>query len=418
MNGELRPEDGDDGADELAATESLRKRRTKRHLFLSLAAIVIFGSSFAALYYQTQDEPEPPPTPTRSPSASPTVADVQPTILVQATGDEGATANMLTGVGAGPEPRAILISMPGDLILNGATPGSSLYMPLADIDTRSVGPIMSATLGVRIDGSWNMDRKAYAGLIDSIGGVSVTVPQRTRVRDGSGQVVLALPPGRSQLTGADGSWYAVGTINDETPSAAEARAALVFNEVLQGLPTNTTAVRETLTSLGALAPATIPTQDLADYLVQLTTAMRTGETDAFRLPTTTIPIGRDKFEWTDFAQATPLLRRSLPLAQWSTQDGNPPRVLVMNGTARPGYIGSTRAAIAGLGFLFVDGRGTPTSARSQSEVQVRGVQPWGKQVAAALDLPDSAITSQPVREQPDGPPWANVDVTLGQDYSP
>ena len=410
-------------ADQSHAHESDRRRRTARHLLLSLAAVVIFGGAITALAVSNQDDAGPVPSPSSSssasPSPSPTLAAQQPTILIQASGDAGASVNLLTALSVQQDPTAIMITLPPDLMVS--APGvdsESIRTTVSSIDTLRAPSAVSATLGVRIDGSWRLDRKALAGLVDAAGGVSVTLTDPVKVRDGSGDVVLNLRAGVTDLTGAQAAWYAVGEVKGEDQTDQTERGLLVFSKSLSALPNSVTNIRETLTSLGALAPTTIGAQALAEYLADYRNAMNEDRIDAFAIPTTSVALGLTVYEWVNFNAATPALRESLPLALWDTAAGSPPRVLVTSGTGQPGLIGSTRVAIEGLGYIFVDGRGTKVKSADTSQVEVRGEEPWGQNVATALGLEPESVTNEPLSEPPQGRPWADVDVELQSDYRP
>jgi anionic cell wall polymer biosynthesis LytR-Cps2A-Psr (LCP) family protein len=403
--------------------ETSRKRRTTRHLLLSLAAVVIFGGAITVL--AISDQEGAPPNPGRgsstsaSPSPSPTLGWVQPTILIQASGDAGSAVNLLTALSVEADPKAIMITLAPDLMVS--APGvdsESIRTTVSSIDTLRAPSAVSATLGVRIDGSWRLDRKALSGLVDAGGGLSVTLTEAVRVRDGSGEVALNLKTGVNSLTGAQAAWYAVGKINGESPVDQTERALVVFSDSLAALPNSVTAIRETLTSLGALAPTTIGAQALAEYLVEYRNAMNSGRRETFPIPTTSVALGPTQYEWVDFNRATPKLRKTLPLALWNTSDGSPPRVLVTNGTERPGLIGSTRISIENLGYIFVDGRGTKAETDAKSAIAVRGEEPWGLDVAKSLDLRAKSVSNAPNGLPPEGRRWAYVDVQLQENYEP
>lgn len=404
----------------LTSQEHTRRRRTTRHLMLSVMAVLIFGGAIGALYWTDGESAPTVPAATPSPSPTPTVAVVQPTVLIQASGDSGAEATLLTSLSPGESPQAILISLQPDLMVS--APGAdseSVRTTVSSIDTLRAPSAVSATLGVRVDGSWRLDRKALAGLVDAAGGMTVRNKRVIRVRDGSGDVVLRIKSGRNQLTGAEASWYAVGQVNGQSESGAMARGLEVFKHSLGELPDDVTQVRETLTALGALAPTTIGAQALAEYLVDLGKALRSGNAVAYPVPTSSISIGESNYHWVDFNRATPKLRKTLPLAQWNTATGLPPRVLVTSGTQQPGLIGSTRVPIERLGYVFVDGRGTATNKTTKSTITVRGIQPWGQTLATALDLPEDSVGAVAgVSTPPSGRPWADVDVALQSDYTP
>lgn len=387
---------------------------------LTVMALAMFGGAIGALYWSGGESPPPSPSASGSPSPTPTVAAVQPTVLIQANGDAGAEVNLLTALTPDATSQAVLIWLQPDLmVLAPGAASESVRATVSSIDTLRAPSAVSATLGVRVDGSWRIDRKALAGLVDAADGYTVRSKKRILVREGSGDVVVRIKPGKNELTGAEASWYAVGDVRGQSESDARARGLAVMEHSLGELPSDVTKVRDTLTALGALAPTTIGAQTLAEYLVDLGVALRAGKTISFPVPTTVIPIGETNYQWVNFNRATPKFRKTLPLAQWNTNPGRPPRILVMSGTGRPGWIGSTKVAIEGLGYVFVDGRGTPVKKDGETSISVRGIQPWGVALAAALELPAGSVGNVVDGTAPSaGRPWAEVDVVLQADYVP
>ena len=218
--------------------EQHRLRRTTRHLILSLAAVALFAVAFAAIYLWSADKGDPPvPQPSASvtASASPTVPPVAPnreTLLLQATTDAGAVGNLLTGLPPDlPQAtrKATVMPLRSDLIVSAPGTGPEpLLSTVAGLDTQRPAATVSATLGVRVDVSWRMDRKALAGLVDAVGGLPVTLPEPLRIRDETGAVILRLRAGRQRLSGADASWYALGTVRGQSVVATTDRFETVI----------------------------------------------------------------------------------------------------------------------------------------------------------------------------------------------
>lgn len=393
------------------AAEELRRRRTARHLGLSITAVVLFGLAVAVLYWSLDRSPDPPPASQDKPAA---VAD-RATLLIQVTTPQGAVGNVLTSVA---DPATTLL-LPQNLVLSSRdSPPQPLRDSVAGIDTLRAAGMVASTLGVRVDASWRLDRKALAGLVDAVGGVAVSPPRRRVLRDDQGQAVLRVRPGRQRLSGSPASWYAVGQVRGEDAADAAVRFADVLRPTLARLPKDESAIREALTALGALSPSTVSTQALSRLLVDLSAGMAGGG-DPVRLPVTTIGRGPGSLAWTDYDSATPLLRQQMRDSLWLAGGDVPPRVLVAAASGPPGRIMSTRSAVQDAGFVWVDGRGTPAAARARSSIQVRGDPRWGRVLADALDLPRSVI-SGPARPGPLplGRPWADVDIVLGRDYRP
>lgn len=409
--------------------ERHRLRRTTRHLLQSVGAVVLFGLALVGLYFLVPRTPDPPPpVPNPTPSGSP-VQPQQQTLLIQATTAAGALGSVLTGYAPAAGGSGVLLAVPADLVV--AAPGvppQPLQQTVATIDTLRSATTLAATLGVRVDATWRLDRKALAGLVDSVSGITVTVPSRVRVRDEEDEVVLVLRPGRQRLSGTDASWYAVGSVPEQTDLAATARFDEVLLRTLARLPDSDVAIRESLTALGALAPSTIATQDLATYLRDLSATIRAGALVRGAIPSTQVRLGlsRDEdgvttqitYRWTDYREATPLIRAALPAALWQVGVQGPPRVLVLAEAEQPGWLGYADGALTGAGFVFVDGRGTRHGTGERSHVLGRGSAARAPEAAATLGIPEEQVETSKAQPVPVGRPWADVDVNLGRTWTP
>lgn len=402
-------------ADEHA--EQHRLRRTTRHLILSVAAVAVFALAFASLYWWTgRSAPQPDPTPA-PPSPSATVAPDQETLLIQATTPVGAEGNMITAVPTDMS-SATLLPLPADLMVSaGDVLPEPLRLSVASLDSQRPATLVGATTGIRIDASWRMDRKALAGLVDSVGGVTVMIDRRTRILDDQGAVALTLRPGRQRLSGFAASWYAVGEVPRDDAAAATARFTQVMSSTLRRLPDSDIEIREALTALGALAPSTIGAQELATYLLDLSRALRAGEGQTVLLPVTEVPLRDESPAWLDYAGATPLIRDTVPYALWRAGVDGPARVLVMAPEGDPGILGYVRGRLSAAGLTFVDGRGTDARAQARTVIQSRGDRALGRQVKAALGSPRARLSQVPAVPLT-GMPWADADVILGRSYRP
>lgn len=399
--------------------EALRRRRTARHLGLSVGAVVLFTVALGALYWGFGGRSHPP-APGPAPSPSPSVATMQPTLLVQVTTPDGAVGNLLTAVVDGPTARASFIELPDTLVVASRdSPPQPLRRTVFGIDTLRPVRAVAETLGVRVDAAWRMDRKALAGFVDAVGGVTLDMPARLVLRDSEGVVVLRLPAGKQTLSGTAASWYAVGDAKGQDAAEVVSRFSQVLAAAIGDLPRDEPSIRETLTALGALSPSTIATADLSAYLFDLATSLTAGTADQQVLPVSPAGSSRATPVWTDYNRATPMLRGLFSRAQWTAGRDGPPRVLVQAADEPPGLILSARAPIQSIGYVWVDGRGTDVATRADSTVQVRYKSQWGSEVAAVLGLSaESVITSDGTGPVESGRPWADVDVRLGRDYRP
>jgi len=122
--------------------------------------------------------------------------------------------------------------------------------------------------GVRIDGSLVLQRLALAGLIDSVRGIDIVNPTSLHVSIQENEIAT-IPAGEVHLDGGHGAAYALTRVTKEPQIARTTRMNLVLQATFAKLPTNQQRMKEVLSSLGSLSRTTVPTADVANYLVRL-----------------------------------------------------------------------------------------------------------------------------------------------------
>ncbi len=428
------------------------ERRIGPHVAATAAFAAVFLLALMALFLIDSDTPGPSGQP--SPTPSPQQVG-QETLLVQVTLERTRAASMLIATGGDPD-RAVLLDLPQDMLL---VDGPN-YTPLLDTNL-SLNPRLTTqatenTLGVRVDGSWRMERKALAGVVDSVGTVSVVLEAPAVFLDTLGQPVLTLPKGTSALSGPQASWYAVGIVQGEADPIAgmQRRATEVFTKVVAQLPQDDEAIAAMLTSLGSLSNPLNGTSDVSEQLLALRNDLVEGAVQPAFLPFRTSEVGDPvvtrqeldggpearvgAFRVADYERAEPLLRQAFASAPRVAEVDGPPRVLVWNSTPEPL---STHVALIELfdgGFIAV-GAGAWSPAQALSQLNGVGYLPSGLSftggVAEALRLtaaeefgdtgtmtptpePEPTVTQVPMMPEPDRKPLGDVDVVLGADYKP
>lgn len=218
-----------------------------------LAVVVV--ATVAILVTQQTPAPAPSPTVVPVPEGS--------TLLVQLRGTELlAMGSVLTGVD---QQRGL----------------EELYWR-ADwwIDQDGVQEISAAELGrkpvpyvmttlqnqaqVRVDDAWVLDRLAFAGLVDAVGGVRIDLPRTTAYLNETGAPVL-LNRGMHTMTGAQAADFVLDPSLKAEPIRL-ARFRAVWDQIVRRFPTDQEKARTLVVSLGALSKSTMNTEDLADYL--------------------------------------------------------------------------------------------------------------------------------------------------------
>ena len=391
--------------------EELRRRRTSQLVGASIVIALIFGIALLVLQLSSSNSsPNPDVSPTQSPTTNPEPLEtVMIRVVDESDGEARVAGNMLTGIGTESVVDAVVLPMPDNLVVASndvsprplRRPGAG---PRGSVDT------VAATLGVRVDASWNLERKALAGLVDGVGGLFIDVPKRTVVRSNDGEVVDRFPKGRQRMSGTPASWYAVGQVRGQTAQDAMRRFESVMLASLSELPQREADIRQTLTALGALSPSTVPSEELSGYLLKLSGEIADANYQAVSLPVTDI----GELAWTDYPQATPLLEKVMPENLWAITEVSPPRALVTAQVRPPGLIASTRDALIAVDFEWVDGRAVDVTNTQKTRILVNGPSDWGFTVAEALDLPRDTVKVNGKNSKRQA--LADVEVILGSEY--
>jgi hypothetical protein len=324
-----------------------------------IAAVVIVASVVAGvLLSRDRVETAEPPVATSSAEATAPTAPVplvdqrQVTLLLTVRdAQRAAVSTVLIGVGGNTGFVAELL-LPRDLLLPTVPP-----MRLEQVDdptgARTPEQPVETLLGVQVDVILDLDRLAWAGLIDATG---------SRV--------------------------------DVTAAESPASFALVLDRVLKGLPYDEETVGELLTGLGSMARTTVTNEDASYVLAQVGRHLRSLEVRRQALPVTFLRAGDARVAVTDLAAATELTKELFPLALLEPGHSGDPRVVLQRAGATIGAATATRLALVGGGFGVVEDRADAAPV-AQTQVVVpssaEAAMATGRDVAAALGLPPSAV---------------------------
>ncbi|TAK68897.1 MAG: LytR family transcriptional regulator [Actinomycetota bacterium] len=397
--------------------EAVRRRRNRRHLTVTaVLAAVLVGAVLVVVW--TLGRPETPgaaPAPTPTPSS--TWFDQQRTLLVQVRDDDGlTTGTVLLAVGGGPG-SVVQLTLPPNLTVDVAGAGTVTLANAARLpDTLASVDAVSDLLGVRVDGGLALDRLAFAGLVDAIGGVTMDVATGLTRTTPDGKTTLLVPAGRQTLSGVAAADYVTTLGPGEGQAALTARFVAVLDEVIRRLPEDPPRLRAVLTSLGALSRTTIPTDDLTAMLLELRSRLLAGAPKTDELPTTSLDIAIPPTSRIRARDAAALTRDLFPEALRDASDGTTRvRVLVQNGVGTPGLGGLARDRLYEGGLTYVNGGNADSFGHTDTVVVVAADDPQGPKnaaaVVAALDVPPSAVR---VSEQTQR--IADVVVVLGSDF--
>lgn len=372
------------------------------------AALVVW-----ALVSAPPTGPQPP-----QPAPLPTAFAEQRTMLLQVRNDADLGAdNMVAGVGGGLPPAQLLVA--SQLIVDVPGAGQQTLAQSARLLDRSASQdALSDLLSLRIDGTLSLARLALAGMVDFVGGVTVTVDQPITVTDDDTEVeTVVVPAGTHLLDGTQAATYALAWLPDEPEAARMARYSQVMTAAIEGLPDDALRIQEMLTSLGGSARTTASTSDVAEFLLAMRTSIRNGGQQVRVLPTTEIEAGQSlAVVRVDLVAADAVLSSLLPQAMLSGSDANA-RVLVQNGVGTPALGASARDRLVDAGMVYVNGGNAAQFGQKETLVIIaddtQASVDVGEEVAEALEVP---VTSVQVAE--DGQNVADVVVILGKDYEP
>lgn len=161
----------------------------------------------------------------------------------------------------------------------------------ADLGRKPVPFAMTAVQNqtqVPVDGAWVMDRLAFAGLVDAVGGVRLDLPSRTAYLNDRG-VPEILEAGPQTMAGAKAADFVLDpSLRNE--GIRLRRFQSVWDQILRRFPTDQEKARTLVVSMGALSKTTMTTDQLADYLSTAKSLRVTGE-----YAQRTVPLTSDNF---------------------------------------------------------------------------------------------------------------------------
>jgi hypothetical protein len=330
----------------------------------AVVVVVVVAASVLAGVLLSRDRvvTSTPPAATASASSTaaatpiPLVDQRQVTLLLTVRDEErSAVSTVLIGVG-GDTGFVAELMLPRDLLLPTVPP-----MRLEQVDdptgARTPEQPLETLLGVQVDVIVDLDRLAWAGLIDATGS-------------------------RVDLSAA------------EDPGSF----ALVLDRVLKGLPYDDETVGELLTGLGSMARLTVTNEDASYVLAQIGRQLRSLDVRREVLPVTYLRAGEARVAVSDLAAVTEVTRELFPLALLEPGHAGIPRVVLQRAGATLGAATSARLRLVAAGFGVV-GDLAPLQSAPRSRILVPDESPEaraaGLDVAAALGLPESAVAVDP-----------------------
>ena len=277
---------------------------------------------------------------------------------------------------------------------------------------------VSDALGVLVDGTWTISAEALARLIDSAGGVQVTV-DRDVLGAGSaaaGATVL-ITAGAQKLNGAMAATYATYLADGEPEAKRLARFGDVLSEVVAGLPADSSQIAATVGGLGSGSAATMKLDRIGSLLDGLRADAMAKTLIVQNVPTRSLDGGGSGSAQVVDPAAEAMMSSGFAGSRPAKRASGDVRVLVQNGVGTPGLGEFARTALVKDALSYINGGNARTFGYQTSLILISDATPLareqGSSVAKALGLPESDI-----QIAGSGQSLADVIVVLGADFQP
>ena len=392
---------------------------TSRHRLLIVSGVVAGLVAAVFLVWAVFGKPRNNFDPVPTPSATAT-GPIQPTLLWLVQDKEGvAVDDALLSVG-GSVKHANIITIPSTVVVDVATGGTLPFGQIARLpDADGPANALSDAIGVNVDGTFAMNTLAFSGLVDAVGGITADVDVDVLETEPDGTQQVVVPAGKAVvLQGPEAAAYATYLAPGEPEEARMARFTQVLRLTVAKLPSDVTKVESILSGLGASARSTVPTADVAAFLVKLQADVLVDNAAYKNLPTKQIDAGGTVTAYgVDQVAAAAMVQELLPDAARVPGPNSKVRVLVQNGVRTPGLNAAARQLLVDAGFTYVNGANASVSNLQTTQIVVPDSsdesRKWGTDIATALGVPatDVVVDSS-------GQSVADVIVILGADFTP
>lgn len=223
---------------------------------VTLLGLVILAIVAILVARQDDDVPTPTPTGTATPTSATLLVQVRDSSLL-------ALGSVLMGIN-GERDRLDQLWWSPEWWIDQV---GSQEVSAADLGRKPVPFVMSAVQNqsqVPVNDAWVMDRLAFAGLVDALGGVRVDFANRTAYINDKGLPEI-VPAGTVSLAGAQAADFIFDpSLRNET--ARLRRFQAVWDQIVRRFPNDPEKARTLVVSLGALSKSTLSTDELAAYL--------------------------------------------------------------------------------------------------------------------------------------------------------
>ena len=378
-----------------------RKRRIRGGALSALVAVAI---GIAGLVFHAATAPASHP-------GGPAVRTQQ--TLLFAVSDDANTEGVLLAADPAAHTASVTL-LPSQLITT--VPGRG-QMGLGHALTLA-GDLPAATVsdmldGVTVDGSWSLSAQAFTQLIDSVGGLPLTLNANVATNG----LILA----SAGTTGTQSGRVALAYAQTQGPSEVEparlARLQQVLDALIAALPTDPAKLAATIGALGAGSTSSETPDRVAGLLEELAKVHNSagGATDSI-VPVQPVDAGGSTSAYRiDDASLSAYLKQNLAASLPDDGTGAATSVFVYNGNGEPNVGALVRAQLIRKNMRFAGSANETSFDRQTSVVLVKDASPasiaTGRKVAAAMGLPASAVQINPENQN-----IADVVVLVGADY--
>ncbi|MDP3972060.1 MAG: LCP family protein, partial [Candidatus Nanopelagicales bacterium] len=236
------------------------------------------------------------------------------------------------------------VSAPGGTVPEVSAPGEAAQpdplkatITLADSGgdaPQAVQSRVAAQLGIEIPNGLILDRLAFAALVDAAGGVTVDVPRPIYGKGPTGKRALLFPAGVQQLQGPAAADYAAFLGPGENQSERMVRFSQVWSQVVAGLPSDDSRMRNVIGSLGSLARNSTTVGVMSEILLRYQRAQREQTLLTGSLPARAVGTGKLAVFTPDPVATVAISQRLFPgLQAIPGVDGVAPRVRLVGAGA-------------------------------------------------------------------------------------
>lgn len=388
-----------------AEAEQARRRRLLQILAGVAAAVVFLG---AVVLLVTRGGGTTPPSATAGRTQKTLALGVAPL-------HAGSIVSALLGTDPTKNTGTTLL-LPSRLLVDAAGSGTVFFGQTSTLGKNVPAEALTDSLDVTVDGTWSLTPSGLASLVDDVGGVEVAVNAQITVRNPNGSRSVLLSPGTQKLQGPAAAAYALYLAPRETEVSRLARFNQVWQGVLSGLPTSSSAMAPLVGRLGDRSLATVSDASLSTFLASLAKATQSQNTTSQVLPTQTLDLGGGQTSYlVDQAKAGVVIDAAFANSKPVKTGVAQVRVLVQNGVGTPGLGADAFRQLHQAGFAFVPGGNANHFGYKKTVILIPdGSSTWiaqGQKVAKMLGVPASAVMINP-----QGLTVADIVVILGEDY--